>query len=247
MTGASSGIGRACARAFAGRGARVILAARRTLALHELAGELAAAGAEAHARALDVRDPEAVELLERELAAADLVPDVLVNSAGLSRGLDRLQEGSIADWDEMIDTNLKGLLYVTRAFLPHMVERDRGHVVNIGSLAAHMVYPAGNVYGATKHAVRALTHSMSVDLVGTRVRVSTVDPGMVETEFSEVRFHGDAERAARVYRGITPLSAEDVAEAVLWIVDRPEHVNVRDLVLMPVAQRNHYVIHREES
>ena len=246
VTGASSGIGRACARGFAAAGARVVLAARRAELVEEVAAELGAGGGDAHARSLDVSDRDSVTALEQELAAADLLPDVLINNAGLSRGLDKLHEGKIEDWEEMIDTNVKGLLYVTRAFLPHMVERNRGHVVNIGSTAGHLVYPGGNVYAATKFAVRALTHAMSVDLVGTQVRVSTVDPGMVETAFAEGRFRGDKERAAKVYRGVTPLTPEDVAEAVVWVVDRPPHVNVRDIVMMPTAQRNAYVIHKED-
>src|SRR5688572_18600041 len=198
VTGASSGIGRACARAFVKEGARIVLAARREDALEEVAAELGGETAGVHARTLDVRDRAAVAAFERDLAGAGLLPDVLINNAGLSRGLDKLHEGSIEDWEEMIDTNVKGLLYVTRAFLPHMVKADRGHVVNLGSTAGHMVYPGGNVYCATKFSVKALTHAMSVDLVGTKVRVSTVDPGMVETAFSEVRFRGDAERAAKV-------------------------------------------------
>ena len=246
VTGASSGIGQACARALAERGARVLLAARRRERLDALCAQLEQSGAgpahakrgEVHAFTLDVRDRAAVAALERGLAERELLPDVLINNAGLSRGLDPLHEGMIDDWEEMIDTNVKGLLYVTRAFLPHMVARNRGDVVNIGSEAGHMVYPRGNVYGATKFAVRAITHGGNVDLVGTRVRMSTVDPGMTETEFSDVRFHGDRERAAALYRGYTPLTPEDVAEAVVWVVERPPHVHVRDVVMMPIVQRN---------
>jgi 3-hydroxy acid dehydrogenase/malonic semialdehyde reductase len=238
VTGASSGIGEACARAFAARGARVLLAARRRERLDSLRAELEKSGVEAHAFTLDVRDKDAVAALERELAERGLLPDILVNNAGLSRGLEPLWEGELDDWDEMIDTNVKGLLYVTRAFLPHMVASNRGDVVNIGSQAGHMVYPKGNVYAASKFAVKAITHGGNVDLVGTRVRMSTVDPGMTHTEFSEVRFHGDKERSDAFYRGYTPLTGADIAEAVVWVVERPPHVHVRDVVMMPIVQRN---------
>jgi 3-hydroxy acid dehydrogenase/malonic semialdehyde reductase len=238
VTGASSGIGEACARAFAARGARVLLAARRRERLDSLRAELEKSGALAHAFTLDVRDKDAVAALERELAERGLLPDILVNNAGLSRGLEPLWEGELDDWDEMIDTNVKGLLYVTRAFLPHMVASNRGDVVNIGSQAGHMVYPKGNVYAASKFAVKAITHGGNVDLVGTRVRMSTVDPGMTHTEFSEVRFHGDKERSDAFYRGYTPLTGADIAEAVVWVVERPPHVHVRDVVMMPIVQRN---------
>jgi 3-hydroxy acid dehydrogenase/malonic semialdehyde reductase len=247
VTGASSGIGEARARSFASRGARLVLGARRMDRLTSLQDELTSSGAQVHVHPLDVRDRDAVAALERELADANLLPDVIINNAGLSRGLDPIHEGHIDDWEEMIDTNVKGLFYVTRAFLPHMVAADHGHVVNIGSTAGHLVYPRGNVYNATKFAVNALSHATSIDLVGTQVRVSTVDPGLVETDFSTVRFRGDKERAAKNYRGITPLAPADVAEAVLWVVDRPPHVNVREVVLMPTAQRNAYVVHKEES
>ena len=170
--------------------------------------------------------------------------EVLVNNAGLSRGLDKLPQGLVTDWEEMIDTNVKGLLYVTRAVLPGMIERGRGHIVNIGSIAGHEVYPAGNVYCASKFAVRALSKGLRLDLNGTPIRVSEVAPGMAETEFSLVRFHGDAERAAKVYQGLTPLKPEDVADAVVWCASRPLHVNVSEVVVMPAAQASTTLVHR---
>lgn len=248
ITGASSGIGLACARRFAAEGADLILWARRVERLEQLAAELGrSCGVSARFAGLDVRDRDAVNRAAGALLREGLVPDVLINNAGLAAGLDKLHEGDPDDWDRMIDTNIKGLLNVTRAILPAMVERGRGHVVNIGSVAGHLVYPKGNVYNATKFAVRALTEGMSLDLVGTPIRVSSIDPGMVETEFSLVRFHGDAEQAAEVYRGLQPLTADDVADAVAYVVNLPEHVNVLDLVMYPTAQRNVYVVHREQG
>jgi 3-hydroxy acid dehydrogenase / malonic semialdehyde reductase len=237
ITGASAGIGEASAHAFGAAGARLILVARRADRLQALIEEIHRRhGADAYPVVLDVREVGVVTRALSALPSEWAEIDVLVNNAGLSRGLDLLHEGSSADWDEMIDTNLKGLLYVTRAVLPGMVERGRGHIINIGSIAGHEVYPRGNVYCATKHAVDALTTGMRLDLLGTSIRVSTVDPGLVETEFSRVRFRGDAERADRVYQGMRPLSAADVAEAVLWCADRPAHVNVDQIVIKPTAQ-----------
>jgi serine 3-dehydrogenase len=161
--------------------------------------------------------------------------------------MSKVQDGDPDDWDRMIDTNVKGLLNVTRALLPHMVARGTGHVVNLGSTAGHTVYPMGNVYAATKFAVRALSEGMNLDVAGTKIRVSSVDPGFVETEFSEVRFRGDRARARAVYRGFTPLSGDDVADAIAYVLNLPEHVNVPDLVLVPTAQRNIYVVDRRET
>ncbi|OGD10074.1 MAG: NAD(P)-dependent oxidoreductase [Candidatus Aminicenantes bacterium RBG_13_62_12] len=237
ITGASSGIGRACARAFAARGAKILMAARRLDRLKALAAELeTSAGVSVRAFALDVRNQPDVERAIRELPSPWEAVDILVNNAGLSRGLGKLHEGSLPDWEEMIDTNIKGLLYVSRAVLPGMVRRGTGHVINIGSLAGHEAYPGGNVYCATKFAVRAVSQGLRMDLLGTAVRVSSVDPGMVETEFSLVRFRGDAEKAGKVYEGLTPLSPEDVAEAVVFCAARPPHVDVAEIVLMPTAQ-----------
>jgi serine 3-dehydrogenase len=171
---------------------------------------------------------------------------VILNNAGLASGFDPIHEGDYDDWDRMIDTNVKGLLNVTRELLPHMVARGTGHVVNIGSTAGHQVYPKGNVYNASKFAVKALTEGINLDVAGTKVRVSSVDPGFVHTEFSRVRFHGDDERAEGVYQGFDPLTADDVADCVHFVVTRPPHVNVFDMVLLPTAQRNVYVLQRDE-
>lgn len=192
---------------------------------------------DARADALDVTDRDAVSRYVLDILEAGLLPDVLVNNAGKAKGLDKLHEGSLDHWDEMIDTNLKGLLYVTRGFLPHMVARNTGHVINIGSIAGRWVYPKGAVYNATKFGVRAITEAMNLDLLGTRVRVSSVDPGLTETEFSEVRFDGDSERAASVYAGTKPLTPDDVADAVLYVANTPEHVDILELVMMPTVQR----------
>ena len=175
------------------------------------------------------------------------MPDIIVNNAGLAAGLDPVQEGDPDDWDRMIDTNVKGLLFVTRAFLPAMIERDAGHIVNLGSIAGHQVYPKGNVYNATKFAVRALTEGTNIDLLGTKLRVSSVSPGLVETEFSLVRFDGDAERADRVYEGYDPLTGEDIAEAIAFVVNAPEHVNVTEMVVLATAQRSAHHVHKEDA
>jgi len=245
VTGASSGIGEACARRFAAEGARLALWARRRARLESLARTLEAQHRVVPQLAeVDVRDRAAVNRAAEALVAAGEVPDVLINNAGLASGLSKVHEGDPEDWDRMIDTNLKGLLNVTRAILPHMVARRRGHVVNIGSTAGHQTYPMGNVYNATKFGVRALTEGMNLDVAGTPIRVSEVDPGFVETEFSEVRFHGDRERAKAVYQGFQPLTADDVADTIDYIVNLPEHVNVLDLIIVPTAQRNVYVVDR---
>lgn len=248
ITGASSGIGEACARRFAAAGCELVLWARRVERLARLADELEAAhGRHVHIAGVDVRDrPAVLEAVDALVEAGD-VPDVLVNNAGLASGLSPVQDGSFDDWDRMIDTNVKGLLNVTRAVLPHMIRLGRGHVVNIGSTAGRWVYPNGNVYNATKFAVRALTEAINIDVVGTPIRVSSIDPGMVETEFSIVRFAGDEDRARKVYEGFQPLRAEDIADAVHYVTSAPPHVNVLEMLVLPTAQRNVYVLHRDRQ
>lgn len=241
ITGASSRIGAATARAFALTGARLVLAARRVEGLRALAAELQT---ETHVIEVDVRDRAAVHQAIAAIPPSFAAIDVLVNIAGLSRGLEPLHEGSKDDWDEMIDTNLKGLLYVTRAVLPGMVARGRGHVLNVGSVAGHEPYPRGNAYCASKAAVRVLNKCMRLDLLGTGIRVSSVDPGMVPTEFSEVRFHGDRARAAMVYDNTRPLSPADVADAIVWCASRSPRVNVEELLLMPTDQAAPALVHR---
>ena len=249
ITGASSGIGAACARAFAGEGARLLLAARRLDRMEALAPGLRAAGAkDVKLLALDVRDAAAVRRAIDGIPEPWRAVEVLVNNAGLSRGLDKLHEGSVADWDEMIDTNVKGVLHVDRAVVPLLVARGRGTVIHLGSLAGHEVYPGGNVYCASKHAVRALNEGLRLDLLGTGVRVATVDPGLVAaTEFSLVRFHGDADRASAVYRGMTPLSPDDVAEAIVYVATRPDHVNVAEIVMLPTDQASATSVNRRSE
>ncbi|MDT8342118.1 MAG: SDR family NAD(P)-dependent oxidoreductase [Longimicrobiales bacterium] len=246
VTGATAGIGEACARAFAARGVHLVLVGRRRERLEALATELRDAfGVSIRTAPLDVRERAAVAALGRELEAEGVAVDILLNNAGKALGLDPLHEGDPDDWDEMIDTNLKGLLYLTRTFLPAMVARDRGHVINIGSTAGRWSYPRGNVYCGTKFGVRGISEGLNMDLAGTRLRVSSVDPGLVETEFSEVRFHGDTGRAEQVYEGYTPLSPADVADAVLYVANAPEHVDVFNLVIMPTDQRHSMIVHRE--
>lgn len=245
ITGASSGIGRATALEFAHAGARLLLCARRLELLDELKSELLEAGAAAvWTFGLDVRDRVAVEAAIAGLAPEWANIEILVNNAGLSRGMTKLQEDDPDNWDEMIDTNIKGLLYVTRAVVPGMVARGIGHVISLGSVAGYITYANGAVYCASKAAERAISEGLKIDLMGTPVRVTSVDPGMVETDFSRIRFRGDDERATKVYQNITPLQPEDVADAVLWAATRPAHVNIHNILMTTIDQANSTVFHR---
>jgi NADP-dependent 3-hydroxy acid dehydrogenase YdfG len=245
ITGASSGIGRATAIAFAREGTRLLLCARRLGPLEELRQTLTASGAPAvHVFELDVQKRGDVETAIANLPADWKDIDVLVNNAGLSRGLTKLYEDDPENWEEMIDTNVKGLLYVTRSIVPGMVARGRGHVINLGSTAAYITYANGAVYCASKAAEKSISEGLKIDLMGTPVRVTSVDAGMVETNFSKVRFRGDEERAAKVYQNITPLQPEDVADAIVWAASRPAHVNIHAVVMTTIDQANSTVFHR---
>jgi NADP-dependent 3-hydroxy acid dehydrogenase YdfG len=245
ITGASAGIGAACARGFAAEGAKLLLAARRVERLQAMEADLLKAGAAAvHVFSLDVQDRAAVESAIAGLPGGWREIDVLVNNAGLSRGLDKMWEGKPQDWEEMIDTNVKGLLWVTRAVAPGMVARGRGHVVNLGSTAQELAYPGGAVYCGTKAAVKLINDGLRQDLMGTPVRVSDIGAGMVETEFSEVRFRGDKARAEKVYQNITPLMPDDVADAIVWATTRPAHVNVAHLLVTTIDQANSIMFNR---
>jgi NADP-dependent 3-hydroxy acid dehydrogenase YdfG len=227
-------------------GARLILTARRKDRLDTLVRELGKK-TQALALQLDVRDHKAVERVLGTLPKEWQEIDILVNNAGLSRGLDKLHEGKIDDWEEMIDTNIKGLLYISRAVIPGMVSRGKGTIINIGSIAGHEVYPRGNVYAATKHAVDALTKGLRMDLMDTPLRVCTVDPGLVETEFSMVRFRGDVDRAKVVYQNLEPLRPDDIAEAVVFCATRPPHVQIAEMIVLPTAQASTTMVHRKTN
>jgi len=243
ITGASSGIGEACAIAFAQAGAKLILVARRKERLEQLAKELT--NTSVHCLALDVCDRTSVQSAFYNLPEPWSAIDILINNAGLSRGLNKLQDGEIQDWEEMIDTNIKGVLYLTRCIVPGMISRGNGHVVFLGSTAGHQTYPNGNVYCATKAAVRVISEGLKQDLLRTPIRVSSVDPGLVETEFSQVRFRGDSDRAKTVYQGLTPLTPMDVAETILFCATRPPHVNISEVLLMPTDQAGSMLFNRQ--
>ncbi|BCL74898.1 NAD(P)-dependent oxidoreductase [Jeongeupia sp. HS-3] len=236
VTGASAGFGQAIARRFVAEGHKVIAAGRRIERLQELAAEL---GPALLPLQLDVTDRDAVATAFASLPSGFAAIDLLVNNAGLALGVEPAYRTDLDDWERMIDTNIKGLVYCTRALLPGMVERGRGHVVNIGYTAGEWPYPGGNVYGATKAFVHQLSHNLRADLLGTPVRVSNIEPGLAGgTEFSSVRFHGDASKADAVYQNTQPLSADDIADTVYWVASRPAHVNINNVQLMPVCQAN---------
>jgi 3-hydroxy acid dehydrogenase/malonic semialdehyde reductase len=245
VTGASSGIGAATAMEFAKLGTRVLICARRMERLKELEPALKEAGAaDVFSFELDVRDRDEVEGTLASLPAGWGEIDVLVNNAGLSRGFIKLWDDDPQNWEEMIDTNIKGLLYVTRAIVPGMLKRGSGHVINLGSVAGYITYANGAVYCASKAAEKAISEGLKIDLMGTPVRVTSVDPGMVESEFSSVRFRGDEERAAKVYQNITPLQPEDVADAIVWAATRPTHVNIHNILMTTIDQGNSVTFHR---
>lgn len=247
ITGATAGIGESCAYAFAENGANVIITGRRNERLEKMKDDLKEKF-KVNALALKMDVTNRTEVVESISSLTDdwSKIDILVNNAGLGRGLNKVHEDNPEGWDEMIDTNIKGLLVVTKEVVKGMVERKNGHVINIGSIAGHQAYPGGSVYCATKHAVRAITDALRIENLEHGIRVSTVDPGMVETEFSEVRFYGDKERAKNVYKGIKPLHGDDVAETVIFCATRPKHVNINEIIVMPSAQATAMIAHREE-
>ncbi len=245
ITGASSGFGEATAYRLAGIGMNLIICARRIDKLNKIASDIKKKyKVKVLSLQLDVRKHKDVKKAIGTLPKEWKKIEVLINNAGLSRGLNKIQDGVLLDWEEMIDTNIKGLLYVSKEIIPLMLDNKSGHIVNVGSIAGHEVYVAGNVYCATKHAVDALTKGMRMDLNGTPIKVSTVDPGLAETEFSIVRFRGDKERAKSVYNNVTPLYADDVADAIEYIVTRKDSVNVAEIILLPKAQANCSIVHR---
>ena len=244
ITGATSGIGKATAIAFSEEGINLIICGRRKEALEKLKSELEKK-VKVHILPFDVRNKEevfeAIQALPEEFSKID----ILVNNAGNAHGMDPIQSGNIDDWEAMIDINVKGLLYVSKTVIPQMVERKQGHIINIGSIAGKEVYPNGNVYSASKHAVDAINKGMRIDLNEQGIRVGAINPGLVETEFSEVRFKGDKERAKSVYEGFAPLKPQDIADIIRFVVTRPYHVNIADLLVLPTAQASSTIVHKE--
>lgn len=246
ITGASAGIGKACTEAFAAEGCNLILMARRKEAIDELTNSLQKKNIfKSINLQCDVRSLEQVQTSLNSLPDEWKNIDILINNAGLSRGLEKLHEGLIDDWEEMIDTNIKGVLYISRTVIPWMVARGEGMIINIGSLAGNEIYPGGAVYCGTKHALKAISKGMTIDLNGTGIRVANLEPGLVETEFSLVRFHGDKDRADNVYKGYTPLWARDVAETALFIATRPPHVMIQNILITPTDQASANVLNKK--
>lgn len=244
ITGATSGIGKATAEIFTKQGFNLVLCGRRQDRLDDLKEKLGQS-VEIHTLNFDVRDRGAVFAAVESLPKAFAQIDILVNNAGNAHGLDPIDKGSIDDWEAMLDINVKGLLYMSKAILPQMVERKAGHIINIGSTAGKEVYPNGNVYCASKHAVDAINQGMRIDLNAYGIRVGAVNPGLVQTEFSDVRFKGDTDKASKVYQGFQPLKPEDIADIILFVVTRPYHVNIADLVVMPTAQASSTIVKKE--
>ena len=248
ITGASSGIGKACAEAFASKGSNLILCARRISTLNEIKKSLIKKySIKVLAIELDVRKLRDVKKTISELPSQWKQIDILLNNAGLARGLNKFYEADTNHWEEMIDTNVKGLLYVTRTILPIMIEKQNGHVINIGSTAGHEIYPMGSVYCATKYAVKALSQSIRVDVLDKNIKVTSVDPGMVLTEFAKVRFSGDETRANKVYEGVKPLSPNDIAEIVIFSASRPDNVNINEIIVTPICQASSTQIFRRNK
>ncbi len=244
ITGATSGIGKACAITLASIGANLILCGRRSKRLQELKKELGANNINITILKLDVTQKDIVyEKLKSVLERNNI--DILINNAGLALGIEKVDNGEIENWETMIDTNIKGLLYISRMVIPQMRKRDKGHIINLGSIAGSITYPGGNVYCATKYAVHALSESMNIDLIGTSIRVSNIAPGAVETEFSDIRFKGDQAKRDAVYQGYFPLKSQDIADLIIYILNTPDHVNIQQSIIMPTAQRNPYLLHRE--
>ena len=249
ITGASGGIGEACALKFAENGANVIITSRSEEKIEKVKKNINSKYHDVSVLALklDVRDKNSVKTFFEKLPETFKNIDILVNNAGLAHGVDKLQDGKVEDWEDMIDTNVKGLLYCTREALKIMTARNSGHIINIGSIAGHEVYPGGAIYCATKHAVNAISRALRNDLLGYAIKVTTIDPGMVETGFSIVRFNGDSERAKKVYENMTPLTAADIADSVFYAASRPKHVNINEIILMPVDQASATLVNREKK
>ena len=244
ISGATSGIGEATAGLMAENGFRIILTGRRADRLEQLKNRFGKL-TPVHTLCFDIRDRAEVDKAVDSLPEKWQEVDILINNAGLAAGMDHFHEGDIGDWEQMIDTNLKGLLYISRKIAPGMIERGSGHIMNVGSIAGREMYERGNVYSATKHAVEALSRGMRIDMLKHGIKVSTVSPGLVETEFSLVRFKGDSERAKQPYKGMKPLTGRDVAEAILFMLTRPPHVSIHDLLIMPTAQAAALTVHRD--